>query len=213
MPPPRPFAGACFVAEVCREAVAVVPFGGLVFEDYADGYMRRGGALYSSSRGPRSLRNLPSASDSRQGAPAQDVAGSSPPPASRRAAGGASWRGFYARHERLLTIGISALVAVAAIVGYTAFKPAPRPLSQEDIDAAVLYALENNVLPSPAAKAYEAVQRSVVRVQGLAAEKGRDANEAKDKESKDGKDKSKPQGRQIGRASGRERGCVVDVRD
>src|SRR5688572_15423613 len=159
--------------------------------------MRRGGALYSSSRGPRSGRDVRSAGDSRQGTPPQAVAEARPPLAPRRFAG-TSWRGFYGRHERLLTIGISALVALLAIAGYTAFNPAPRPLSQEDIDAAVLYALENNVLPSPAAKAYEAVQRSVVRVQGLAAEKRKDAvdgKEGKDKESKEGKDKGKAQGR------------------
>ena len=43
----------------------------------------------------------------------------------------------------------------------------PRALTQEDIDAAVLHTLEHNALPSRAAKAYDAVRQSVVRVQGM----------------------------------------------
>ncbi len=42
-----------------------------------------------------------------------------------------------------------------------------RQITQKDIDKAVLHALENNVLPSKAAKAYEIIGPSVVRVRGF----------------------------------------------
>jgi len=78
----------------------------------------------------------------------------------------ASWRRFCERHERLLTVAASALVALLLVAGYAAIRPTPHSLTQQDIDAAVLHTLENNVLPSPASKAYETVQGSVVRVVG-----------------------------------------------
>jgi S1-C subfamily serine protease len=43
---------------------------------------------------------------------------------------------------------------------------ASRQFTQKDIDAAVLHTLETKSLPSPAARAYEAVRRSVVLVRG-----------------------------------------------
>src|SRR4029078_4453321 len=43
------------------------------------------------------------------------------------------------------------------------FTPAQQQLTQKDIDAAVLYTLDNVPMQSHAAKAYAAVQRSVVR--------------------------------------------------
>jgi len=45
--------------------------------------------------------------------------------------------------------------------------PTPRQITQKDIDRAVRHTLETQTLPSPAAKAYEAVMPSVVRVRGL----------------------------------------------
>lgn len=45
--------------------------------------------------------------------------------------------------------------------------PAPRRITQKDIDRAVVHTLETQPLPSPAAKAYEVIQPSVVRVRGL----------------------------------------------
>ncbi|MEK7834848.1 MAG: trypsin-like peptidase domain-containing protein [Pseudomonadota bacterium] len=78
-----------------------------------------------------------------------------------------SWRRFCERHEHLLTIAASAFLALLIVSGYATIRPAPRPIVQQDIDAAVLHTLENKVLPSPASKAYEAVQHAVVRVEGL----------------------------------------------
>ena len=59
-------------------------------------------------------------------------------------------------------IGLLFITSLAAIV--IALRPASHKLTQEDIDASVMHTLENNTLPSPAAKAYEAIIPSVVRV-------------------------------------------------
>jgi S1-C subfamily serine protease len=53
------------------------------------------------------------------------------------------------------------------VIGYTATRPPVRAITQQDIDAAVLHTLDGNVLPSPAAKAFDIVQQSVVRVRRL----------------------------------------------
>jgi len=45
--------------------------------------------------------------------------------------------------------------------------PMQRAITQKDIDRAVLHTLANEQLPSPAAKAAEAVRESVVRVRGI----------------------------------------------
>ena len=123
-------------------------------------------ALYSSSSRTRAAP-APASSEPR---PAVHQPGASAAPSSPPAGRRSWWRRVNERHERLISIAASALIALAVVAGYNALNPPARALSQEDIDAAVLYTLENNVLPSPAAKAYEAVQRSVVRVQGLSAD-------------------------------------------
>ncbi len=73
---------------------------------------------------------------------------------------------FVQGHKRSLAVASLAVVARALGVAYYALPPAPAPLTQEDIDAAVLHTLETVPLPSRAARAYEAVRRSVVRVHG-----------------------------------------------
>ena len=93
---------------------------------------------------------------------------------SARRADRAAWRRFAERHERAISVAASALIALLLVAGYAAIRPAPPSLTQLDIDAAVLHTLENKVLPSPAAKAYEAVQGSVVRVVGLSLAKDTD---------------------------------------
>lgn len=71
---------------------------------------------------------------------------------------------FTLRHEGLLAIAAAAIVAAAIAWSYAASHPAPAPLSQDDIDHAVMHTVGHNVLPSQAARAYEAVRESVVRV-------------------------------------------------
>ena len=115
--------------------------------------------LYSSSSTPARAAASPSSVS------VQLKEATREPPGARTAR--EAWRRYCERHERLLTIAASALVALLIVFGYAAIRPALHPLVQQDIDAAVLHTLENKVLPSPASKAYEAVQHSVVRVEGL----------------------------------------------
>lgn len=63
-----------------------------------------------------------------------------------------------------LVIGLLALLCVTSI-GLALRSGAPR-LTQEQLDAAVLYTLENNSLPSAPARAYEIIRPSVVHVRG-----------------------------------------------
>jgi S1-C subfamily serine protease len=62
---------------------------------------------------------------------------------------------------------LGALLALGGVLLYTAHKPAPRTLTQADIDAAVLHTILTKTLPSTASRAYEAVRPSVVRVRQL----------------------------------------------
>jgi S1-C subfamily serine protease len=59
------------------------------------------------------------------------------------------------------------LFALLLVYWHASLTPSLRPLTQKDIDAAVLRTLEIKTLPSPAAKAYEVIRPSVVRVRGL----------------------------------------------
>ena len=76
-------------------------------------------------------------------------------------------RAFVVRHDRLAIVAFAALVSLLLVVGYTATKAPVRQITQHEIDAAVLHTLDSNVLPSPAAKAFDIVQQSVVRVRRL----------------------------------------------
>src|SRR5262245_58074855 len=78
-----------------------------------------------------------------------------------------SWRSLSARHRRLVWLGAGGLLALIVVFIYAEMTPPVRQITQEDINAAVLHTLENNVLPSPAAKAYEVIQPSIVRVRRL----------------------------------------------
>jgi S1-C subfamily serine protease len=64
------------------------------------------------------------------------------------------------------------LVALGIIYGHGYLQPAPHALTQEDIDSAVMHTAETKVLPSQAARAYEAVRGSVVRVREFEREPG-----------------------------------------
>jgi len=85
-------------------------------------------------------------------------------------------RRFARGHQRSLAVATVALVALALGLAYHAMPPAPAPLTQEDIDAAVLHTLETVPLPSRAARAYEAVRRSVVRVHGTGYEQDKEGH-------------------------------------
>ncbi len=61
----------------------------------------------------------------------------------------------------------AALLAMLLVWGPARMAPTSQRISQKDIDRAVLHTLETQSLPSPAAKAYEAILPSVVSVRGF----------------------------------------------
>ena len=125
--------------------------------------------LYSSSRssltGPATPVDQPDPSNK------SDPASEDP---TAQAAGRLSrsrWRNFCARYERPLWVGAAGLLALLVVFTHAALMPSSRQITQEDISAAVLHTLETSTLPSPAAKAYEIIQPSIVRVRRLEADK------------------------------------------
>ena len=75
----------------------------------------------------------------------------------------------------LLWSVVGLLALLLAFSTSLSLRPDARKLTQNDINAAVLKTLETSILPSAAAKAYETIIPSVVRIEGL----------RKDKEEKD----------------------------
>ena len=99
------------------------------------------------------------------------------------------------RSRRLLGAGAMLVAALVAVLLLRWGPPGPRALTQDDIDRAVLHTLNTKSLPAPAAKAYEAVRGSVVKVIGWSERKPPPAQDAKGgkkgedaKKGKDGKD-------------------------
>ena len=140
--------------------------------------MRRA-SLYSSSNRPRDARApgraQPSAADT--GTAPSDVAPSAPSPAgpadgplTRRARA----RRFLGRHNGFLSLVLGVLIALGVVYGYGVLQPPPAPLTQEDIDKAVLHTIATKQMPSEAARAYEAIRPSVVRVREFEREPGKD---------------------------------------
>ncbi len=110
--------------------------------------------LYSRSprRGPAPAAQAPApAAAAEESPPAEAPA----PTAARRRAGGPLWA------------VAGALLAVAAMLGLQHVRGGLHAVTQDDIDRAVRASLEKEPLPSEAAKAYEAILPSVVRVIGL----------------------------------------------
>ncbi len=105
-------------------------------------------ALYSRSR--RAAAALSTASPAVAAPP---VARATPP-----------WRRLLARFQAPLW-GLAG--AALAVVTMLVLVPRQPVITQEDIDAAVRQSLEEKPLPSAAARAYEAVAGSVVRVMGM----------------------------------------------
>ena len=81
-----------------------------------------------------------------------------------------------ARSPRVLWLAWGLLAAALAVsVGLMSQRLAPRALTQEDIDAAVLRTLTTQPLPSASARAAEKIRPAVVRVTSL--EKNRKGEE------------------------------------
>ncbi|TMH01325.1 MAG: trypsin-like serine protease [Betaproteobacteria bacterium] len=129
-------------------------------------------SLYSRSvrrRTPEAPRILPpQEAPGPQTQPAETVPASQPSRFARS-------RQFGARHERILLLASAILLSVGIVYASLQFQPPARQITQKDIDGAVLHTLDSNVLPSAAAKAYEIVQQSVVRVRRVQQEKEGDA--------------------------------------
>src|SRR5208283_880527 len=79
------------------------------------------------------------------------------------------WRPLLRRLQKPLLFVAAAAALFALVLAYEATKPVARAFTQADIDAAVLHTLETKTLPSTAARAYEVIRPSVVRVRQLAA--------------------------------------------
>lgn len=69
---------------------------------------------------------------------------------------------------------VGLLAMLLAISFSTSMQSSSRKITQDDINAAVLKTLETTLLPSAAAKAYEAIIPSVVRVVAIGKSKGKD---------------------------------------
>lgn len=87
-----------------------------------------------------------------------------PPPRPRRFE---RLRRLASRGERPLLVVLGVLAALVGVMLQRGLYPPPRALTQEDIDAAVLRTLETQPLPSQAAKAWEVIRPSVVRVRRI----------------------------------------------
>jgi S1-C subfamily serine protease len=91
--------------------------------------------------------------------------------AAPRSRGLRRWRLPAWNDPRLLWLVIALLTALTSASLLTVLHLMPRALTQKDIDGAVLKTLETVPLPSKAAKAYDAIAPSVVRVTGFDTDK------------------------------------------
>jgi S1-C subfamily serine protease len=125
--------------------------------------------LYSSSRGSTTGRETATAPPDQLNSTAQtqtSSAAQAPPPRPR-----SRWRNFLARHERPLWVAAAGALALLVVLTHAWVASTPREITQDDITAAVLHTLETAALPSPAAKAYETIRRSIVRVRRMETDK------------------------------------------
>jgi S1-C subfamily serine protease len=125
--------------------------------------------LYSSSRRAPAPEAAASRTDGKEGADAAPVAADAAPAAS------VPMRSRLMPGRRALLFVAGAAVVLALGGAYIAAQPAPRRITQQDIEDAVQKALETVPLPSQATRAYEIIRPSVVRVRGFGT--GRDGIE------------------------------------
>lgn len=137
--------------------------------------------LYSPSPRRRAEAGAEPAAGACAATPAVDPAAPAiePPALAERVGRRRRWRAFVGRQRAPLWLLGGALLGVGVVGALLALRPAAALLTQDDIDRAVRASLEKEPLPSQAAKAYEAILPSVVRVVGLMDEddKGEDKPE------------------------------------
>ncbi|MBK6472283.1 MAG: trypsin-like peptidase domain-containing protein [Betaproteobacteria bacterium] len=97
--------------------------------------------------------------------PVADESAATPGPVPQPPAGRSAARA--SRLTAALWAAGGGLLTAVFMLGLLQLSPGQRPITQDDIDAAVRQSLEKEPLPSAAAKAYEAILPSVVRVVGL----------------------------------------------
>jgi S1-C subfamily serine protease len=151
--------------------------------------MKRRTPLYSrapssdvAAAAPRGTER-PAAPEPAPAAPDQTRGEATPGPVFASRGGAARrgrWQGFARRYSAPLWMLVGGLVVLSMVLVNGLQQTPQRKLTQKDIDKAVLHTLNNKVLPSPSAKAYEIVRPSVVLV--------RDVTPAKDgeKETEEG---------------------------
>lgn len=120
--------------------------------------------LYSSSHS--STRRRPTAADAPSQLPTADSSGTKSSQAPQQQPR-SRWRNLFARYERPLWVGAAGLLALLVVFTNAWITPSTRQITQEDIEAAVVHTLETATLPSPAAKAYEVIRPSIVRVRRM----------------------------------------------
>ncbi len=120
-------------------------------------------ALYSSSGRPRT-GFAPNPTESPRPARGREGRQNASPGASVRLS---RLRQFCIRRKVLVWATAGGLLGLLLAALHAAMVVPPRSITQHDIDAAVLHTLKTKRLPSPAAKAYDVIRPSVVRVRGL----------------------------------------------
>ena len=126
-------------------------------------------ALYSSS--PRAVRRAGATQtvDPQQAASAGvPVVDAAPAPKLSRRARASAW---VRRYQAIWLVLLSVAITLLILAGQSKMNPPPRELTQKDIDAAVTHSLETMPPASAAAKAYEIIAPSVVRVVGTGEER------------------------------------------
>ena len=76
-------------------------------------------------------------------------------------------RAVLARSERVLLVALGVVAALAGVAFQRGLEKPATPLTQEAFDAAVIRTLETQPLPSQAAKAWEVIRPSLVRVRRI----------------------------------------------
>jgi S1-C subfamily serine protease len=122
--------------------------------------------LYSRSRRPAEVAAAELASTAAAAAPAIGAAGSG----AAAAPGRRGWKGAVQRQERRLWAAAVLLLAAAAWFWNPLATPREAAMTMEQIDSAMRQSIADKPLPSPAARAYDNVIGSVVRVIGLMTE-------------------------------------------